>query len=605
MTAVTDKPTRSIPRKRTDHVRSRQLMAETVAPLDAEDREIIAEMKQRREAREHDERHIQLIPLSQLERHPQNRSIDPADPSIVTLADSLIENGQLDPMRVRQLAEHRYQIISGERRYTALRQTHIQVAKCTVVNIDDAAALREVAVANSNREDLNPVQRAELMQNLMRPKDKGGAGLSLTDAGKLFGLNSESGAKNALRILKLPEKIRDWVAKGELPERAARAIVPYATCQAVMNQIIKELAADIEGTIYEFTRDDQSPWWLRQAIEKHTRPITPGIEKDYGWEKGRFPCLFDWKAHEPQLQIIELPHRNGKKSEQAKFALNVKLWDKLNDPLVKEAIARKQKDREKGSKSGSGKKPKALTPAEEAAEAKRKAKESNEQLDRFSNDWACRLMRCAIAGYHSDDELVTLTFPWLVGQCASHELRSYLEQAYAECQVDRPKGSSTRRSWMPVDTLPLLSVFLHRKKNDWSRAITEVMAAHWRIILWPVSQLIAEDSKSILTPAGSLPDKMVSLNLSDLKQLAVHAGVSIDSAWKAGAVDSSDERRLISAWLMRHTKAQLRTLTVELPTGSMAPDVWDSREKLANHILAAHKPGKPLPVPKRLSKLFK
>ncbi len=155
---------KSIPRKRPDQLRSRQVMADTVAPLDDEDREIIAELQQMHAEREHDERQVRLIPLTQLERHPHNRVIDPADPSIVALADSMIQNGQLDPLRVRQLADARYQIISGERRFTALRQTDIKTARCIVVNIDDAAALREVAVANSNREDLNPVQRAELMQ---------------------------------------------------------------------------------------------------------------------------------------------------------------------------------------------------------------------------------------------------------------------------------------------------------------------------------------------------------------------------------------------------------------------------------------------------------
>lgn len=591
MTAVTDKPTRSIPRKRASGI------ADAFAQLDSEDREIVSEMLQRKEHRDHDERQIQSIPLNQLERHPQNRTIDPADPSLVSLADSIIENGQLDPMRVRQLANERYQIISGERRFTAMRQTHIQVARCIVVSIDDAAALREVAVANSNREDLNPVQRAELMQNLMKPKDKGGSGLSLTDAGKLFGLNSESGAKNALRILKLPDMVRALVATRELPERAARTLIPYTVCPPVMSKIVAEIEDDIEGTAYELTSDDGDPWWLRQAIEKHTRPISSGLTHHYGWDKGQFGCLFDWAAHEAQLQIIELPYRGtGKKrAETAKFALNVKLWDKLNEPLVKEAIAKKRKEHERpsGSKS-SPSKAKKLTPAEEKAEDKRRAKEADERLDTFSRLWVDRLLRSTLADECNDDGLVQSTLPWLVCHAPSYDLRRAYEQALVECQIIATKGKHVDLSL----TMPIVA------SKGLSRA-QQVTCDYWRIILWPVSRLIGDQAKkSTLTPAGELPDKIISLG-SSVRSVAAMAAVTLESAWRDGTVDDSDQRRLISSWLMRHTTAQLQALTVEIPTGSVAPRSWSSRELLAQHILAAHKPGKPLAVPKRLQKLFK
>ncbi len=90
------------------------------------------------------------------------------------------------------------------------------------------------------------------------------------------------------------------------------------------------------------------------------------------------------------------------------------------------------------------------------------------------------------------------------------------------------------------------------------------------------------------------------ISLDQLQQLATIAAVSIESAWKAGTVDDSDERRLICTWLARHTKDQLQKLTTELPTGPMVPSAWNSKEQLVQHILAAHKPGKPLPLPKRL-----
>lgn len=605
-TAVATKAKKSIPRKRTDPLRMREVMADSVEPIDAEARAIIDEIQQLRSERDRDEQQIQLIPIPQLQRHPQNRSIDPADPSIQSLAESIAANGQLDPLRVRMLSSGYYQIISGERRYTAIQRAGLGTARCIVVNIDDAAALREVAVANSNREDLNPVQRAELMQQLMKPRDKGGSQLSLTEAGKLFGLNSESGAKNALRILKLPEKIRQLVVSGDLPERAARTLVPYSAFPKMLDEVAKDLAND-SNCRYELS-DGDLPWSMRSYLLKNTRPISKDVKRDYHWPLGQHPCLFDWEPHKEQLNIVELPHDVGdyrKHNYQPRqFATNVKLWDKLQAPHLKE-LEEKQKQKATKCTKKKGSTEAKLTPAQEAAEAKRRAKESNEQLDRFTHEWAKRLFRCAIAGHSNNDELVALTLPWIVGQCDRSDLARSHEQAFIECQIDRPKAKASR-SYGNVDTLPYLSMFNLSKHNANNSKIYNVQKAFWRVLLWPVSQLIAEGNKSTLTPAGNLPDKLPGyIDLDDLKALAVHAGVSIESAWKAGTVDSSDERRLICAWLMRHTTAQLQALTTELPTGGVPPATWSSRAPLANHILTAHKPGKPLPVPKRLQKLFK
>ncbi len=154
---------------------------------------------------------VVVIPLAQLERHPLNRIIDTGSEEIQKLAASIAEHGQLEPMRVRPIGQGRYQIISGERRYHALTIARSYGAKCIVVATDDATALKEVAAANSNRQDLNPVERGELMQLLMKPIADGGSGLTLLEAGAIFGLTSESGCKNALRLMKLPRRILDLV----------------------------------------------------------------------------------------------------------------------------------------------------------------------------------------------------------------------------------------------------------------------------------------------------------------------------------------------------------------------------------------------------------
>lgn len=604
---------------RTDIVRSRQPVDDT----DAEAREIQDEIKQLHDERLQDELQIHRIPITQLERHPDNRKIDPKDPGIIELGQSIVAHGQLDPLRVRPIVSGGYQIISGERRFTAMQVAGVALARCVVVDLSDADALCEVAIANSNREDLNPIQRAELMQRLMQPRDQGGSGLSLVEAGKRFGLNSESGCKNALRMLKLPPKIRELVVSGHLPERVARRLIPYM----VNDQIAKAIADDLT---HEFCGDENmvALWsgevsWIEDTImtDDMARPLSKDVMFRYSYPKGEHPALFDWESDSKlieQLKVVELPwsidydaKARKDRVEPRKFATNVKLWHKLNDPLVDQAIeAGKKVGRNKpsGAVTAPAKK---QTPAQIAAEAKARAAEADRRLDTFSAEWLDRLLRCSLADRSTDDCLVALTLPWIVGQCPSHDLRTAHDQALVECQIEspKPKGKSKSKGWQPPpDTLELLPIVASPRINSGGEVVREydVMSAFWRILLWPVTRLIGDAAeRSELTPSGQLPDKITQIggymNDDTIIQLAALAKVSAETAWRDGATDGTDQRRLIIVWLCRHTKDQLHKLRSELHVTEGSSTM--GRDELAGCVLNAHRPGRPLPLPKRLQSI--
>lgn len=557
------------------------------------------------------------IPLDQLRRHGANRTIDPNSPEIVELATSIATYGQMEPLRVRQIAGGKrpiYEIISGERRYTALRWGGHAAARAIVVVADDRAALAEVAVANSHRQDLNPIERAQLMQLLMRPTTEGGSGYSLEEAGLVFGLQSTSGCKNALRLLALPDAIKEKVIAGEMPERVARKLVPYVSAPAVMKEIVLELTREYsrDEAMVELWNGDGQPHFIVEAIHQHARPLEPDVGRYHHYPIAkRYPCLFDWSAKEKELEVVELPteleddqpRKNGKtRIELRKYALNTKLWDKLQDPLVQAAEeARKTSSgKSTGKKAAQAKSADVkLTPAQEAAEARRRAAEADKRLETFTLDWVDRLLRCSLADRSSDDALVALTLPWIVGQCAGHDLRSAHDQALHECQVRTPKSKSKSHSWAHADTLTALPTVAKGPQTRF-----DVLNAFWRVILWPVTRLVGDAAPSSdLTPAGELPDKLLQLGYGheSTLELAALAGVSVETAWREGATDGTDQRRLIAVWLCRHTKAQLHKLRLELHVTEGSESM--AREELAHCVLNAHRPGRPLPLPKRLARI--
>ena len=551
---------------------------------------------------------LTVIPLADLVRHPRNRTIDPTSPDILELSNSIAEHGQLDPLRVRSMGNGKYQIIGGERRYHALTLAGSYGARCEIVHCDESTALAEVAAANSHRKDLDPIERAELMQSLMLPISEGGSGMSLVEAGAVFGLRSESGAKNALRLLKLPAKIRKLLTSGDLPERVVRTLIPYAVAPAVIDQIADELNDKSDWirseAIASLLSCDGQPPFISEAITQHARPIDPDVKHPHGYPLGEHPCLFDWKEHETKLQIVDLPtelrdERNKYTIEPRKFALNTKLWDKLQLPLVQKLAeeGKKKSGKKKASATQSEKK---LTPAQEA---QRKAQEAHERLDRFSIDWLCRLLRCSLAAHSSDDGVVVLTLPWIVAHCDRWELADMHEQAMLLCGISPKKeAKAISASERTLDLLP------HVTKAGLD-ARYDVLCAFWRILLWPVSTLIGEHAKrSKLAPAGTLPDGMPKLGSWPAEELEHVTAIcslyklTLETAWREGGTDDSDQRRLISVWLCRHTKDQLHALRTELNVTEGSSTM--GRDELADCILRMHRPGKPLPLPKRLKALI-
>jgi ParB family transcriptional regulator, chromosome partitioning protein len=124
------------------------------------------------------------IPLDKLHRHPKNRVITAE--SVFDLMESLQEHGQRDPLRVRPLADPigHYEILSGERRFVAASMVPgFESLLCIVETHSEEQSLIELAVANAARKDLDPIERGELLRELIE------SGMDRAAAGRLFGLN--------------------------------------------------------------------------------------------------------------------------------------------------------------------------------------------------------------------------------------------------------------------------------------------------------------------------------------------------------------------------------------------------------------------------------
>ena len=153
---------------------------------------------------------------------PRTR-MDPA--SLAELADSIREQGVMQPILVRPVDGGRYEIIAGERRWRAAQQAGLREVPALVKRIPDQAALALALIENIQREDLGPLEEAQGLQRLIDE-----FGMTHEAAAKAVG-RSRSAVTNLLRLTTLAKPVQDYLQAGALEMGHARALLGLAVAQ--------------------------------------------------------------------------------------------------------------------------------------------------------------------------------------------------------------------------------------------------------------------------------------------------------------------------------------------------------------------------------------
>lgn len=522
-----------------------------------------------------------------LDPHPANPLSRSDSAEVDELMQSIEMFGQRERVRVRPNphAIGRFEILSGHRRAKACQRLDRPV-RCEVVGIDDDEALREVMLGNAQRKDLDAIQRAELLQTMLD------AGVDKTEAGKLFGLNSPSGIKNTLRLLKLPESIRTLIRDRKIPSRAARYLVPYAEAHVILDDLAKSLDDD-EWAMADFI--SSSGEWTPDRADY--RPMDGQTEYNPGWQYEKAVRKFDLSQLTPEqmnaLAIVEIPV-DGKTVEVAQ---NVELFDELNAPHIIKTPSYGSERKSKQIKPAEGEK---LTPAQVKAEEKRKAKEADERLKKRIPIWIRRFKRCCLAtqtpaGHHA----VVGTLPYWLSFCFRQTIEQFCIAAADSLGV--PPGK--RR---PNDC-QFLTNAIATMDNGTADAFTDRL---WRILLWPQkidwklgpkADKLADDTPiSIDGP----PSKMIAdddyLDIDEPLDMIVRmAEVSLFGGWIDAATEGNPERLLLRELLEMHTTDQLMKFARSLGCADLM--IGDKKSFIIDTVMTKHTFAKPLPMPEFLA----
>ncbi|ANM12838.1 MULTISPECIES: ParB/RepB/Spo0J family partition protein [unclassified Rhizobium] len=160
-----------------------------------------------------------MIPIEFVSRNPRNPRRFFDDTELHDLASSIRQHGIVQPIVVRTMDRDQYEIIAGERRWRAAQLAGLIEIPVIVRDVDDKTALEIAIVENVQRADLNPLEEALGYEQLIAEY-----GYTQNDLGEIIG-KSRSHVANSLRLLKLPDPVRDLLAAGSLSAGHARALV--------------------------------------------------------------------------------------------------------------------------------------------------------------------------------------------------------------------------------------------------------------------------------------------------------------------------------------------------------------------------------------------
>lgn len=177
---------------------------------------------------------INEIPIDQIEANPNQPRRDFDETALEELSNSIRELGLVQPITLRQVAEDKFQIIAGERRWRASQMAGLKALPAYIRTVDDENVMELALVENIQREDLNAIEIALAYEHLL---EKSGA--TQEKISERVG-KSRAAIANYLRLLKLPAQVQMALQKKEIDMGHARALLSLGS-PSLQIKLFKEI----------------------------------------------------------------------------------------------------------------------------------------------------------------------------------------------------------------------------------------------------------------------------------------------------------------------------------------------------------------------------
>src|SRR5690554_48637 len=218
------------------------------------------------------------VDLIQRGRYQPRRDMDPA--ALQELADSIRQQGVMQPVVVRPVSEGRYELIAGERRWRATQLAELDRIPAIVRDVPDEAAIAMALIENIQRENLNPIEEAFALQRL---QDE--FGLTQAQVAEAVG-KSRTTITNLLRLIGLTEDVRIMLEHGDLEMGHGRAMLtlpPEQQLQVARQVVAKSLSVrQTEALVRRLRSETQGQSPRKSGLDPNIRALQDDLAERLG-----------------------------------------------------------------------------------------------------------------------------------------------------------------------------------------------------------------------------------------------------------------------------------------------------------------------------------
>ena len=206
----------------------------------------------------------QTLAIAQVKPNPNQPRTHFDESTLAELAESIRENGVLQPLLVRKKGQN-YEIIAGERRYQASKLAGLDEVPVIIKDVDDQKMMELALIENLQRSDLNPIEEAKGYQQLIKKSKMTQEALAKAVS------KSRSSITNSLRLLDLPEEVQQFLFEGKMTAGHARAIlaVPFEEQRIKLAEKVVAEQLSVRAT------ENLAPLFSVGDEPKPARPVTP------------------------------------------------------------------------------------------------------------------------------------------------------------------------------------------------------------------------------------------------------------------------------------------------------------------------------------------
>ncbi|MDN4502281.1 ParB/RepB/Spo0J family partition protein [Alteromonadaceae bacterium BrNp21-10] len=212
------------------------------------------------ENNDEDRSELQKIPIEFLQPGKYQPRKDMSPDGLEDLASSIRSQGVIQPIVVRKVADKKFEIIAGERRWRASQLAHLHEVPCIIKNVEDDAAVAIALIENIQREDLNAMEEAQALERLLKEFD-----LTHQEVAEAVG-KSRASVTNLLRLNNLNEDVKLLLEHGDIEMGHARALL------SLEGDIQTEAAQIVSGKGLT-VRDTEN------LVRKYQQPKTDKLDK--------------------------------------------------------------------------------------------------------------------------------------------------------------------------------------------------------------------------------------------------------------------------------------------------------------------------------------